>query len=213
MPYLQVLLVALLLTTGQAPPRAETLSFSLGGEVTELEITHCRTDPYAAEGVVVVAEITAVGSFRGEPAALFMRKIEGGTAYDRDQVEIYLTELSPERRTMPPRQAEQAINDDIGTYSMERTAEIMADYAPEKMGGLSADERMAKIQEMTERLDRLQEELKARTVPYAEGYGAIAVEGSTLSFEGGDMQQVNGEPAAAFADLGGPTRVTAECDR
>ena len=212
MPYLQVLLVAFLLTTGQAPP-AGTLSFSLAGEVTELEITHCRTDAHAADGVVIVAEVTAVGSFRGEPAALFMWKIEEGTAYDEDHVTLYLTELSPERRTMPPRQAEQAISDDYETYSLEGNAEIMADYAPEKMGGLSADERMAKIQEMMERSDRLQEELKVRTVAYAEGYGTITIDGSTIRFEGGDMRQGNGDPAEAFADLGGPTRVTAECAR
>lgn len=205
------LAIGLVIATGAtgavAAAGPDSLTLSVGGEVTEFEITHCRTDPYTSEGATTEAEFTSVGTFRGQPAALLVRKVTG----DLDGIELYLTELSPERRAMPPRAVMLAIAAEFEEANLAGTAAIMEDYSPEKMKDVSPEERIAKTKEMMARLDELEDELAPLRVPIATSNGSMTIDGSRISFEGREFVHVGGEPADAFADLSGAVRVEGEC--
>ncbi len=207
----RLLAIGLILTGGIAASRPGvmpgTLTLSFGGESTAFEITYCRTEAYNTLGTTIEAEATAVGSFRGQPAALFVRKVSGEPAY----IQLWLTELSAERRAMSPYDVTESVAEEYGKANMEGTAAIMADYTDEKLSGLSSDDRVARTKEMAGRLQALGDELDALVIPYAKSNGTITVDGSSISFEGDQLRQVNGEPNEAFADIGGAVRVTGEC--
>lgn len=207
----RLLAIGLILTGGIAASRPGvmpgTLTLSVAGESTEFEVTYCRTEPYKALGTTIEAEATSVGSFRGQPAALFVRKVSAEPAY----IQLWLTELSAERQAMSPYDVTESFGEEYGEANMGGTAAIMEDYSPEKMKDLSPEERIAKTQEMMARLDELNEELDALVVSYAKTDGTITVDGSSISFDGDNLRQVNGEPNEAFADLSGAVRVTGEC--
>ena len=92
----RLLAIGLILTGGIAASRPGvmpgTLTLSVGGESTEFEITYCRTEAYKALGTTIEAEATAVGSFRGQPAApdheplaaLLQARREAGNAVEQE---------------------------------------------------------------------------------------------------------------------------------
>jgi len=210
------LVVALILAGGAAVSQADSLTLSVGGQVSEFEITHCRTDTYQSGQLMVDAEITAVGTLGGQPAALFLTKSHHASAARTQgfsDFEIYMTELSPELRNMPPLAARHKITEDLGILASQRTKEIMADYTKEKMDGLPMDQAMAKADEMSRRLEDLSAEMKALQVPYAQSWGVASLEDSKIGFEGDDLSQdTSREPHESLA-LSGPVRVSAECSR
>ncbi len=209
MSHLRIVIVALIVTTGAIASHAGTLSLSIGGAVTELDIAHCRTDSYPSGQLVIEAEVTAVGSFRGEPAALFLTAVSGAVS---GKFDLYLIDLSPELRTMPPMEAQNKILMDRTALHSQRTGEIMADYTQEKLEAVPPDQIMAKMDEQMARMDALEAEMKALQPPYARSFGVITVDGSTISFAGDDTRVIKGEEEEAFVDLGSEARATARCD-
>jgi len=214
MSYLRIFAVVLLLASGVSASQADSLTLSVGGQVSEFEITRCRTDPYESGQLVVEAEVTAVGTLVGQPAALFLTKShhnsQAGTREFND-FHIYITELAPELRTMPPSEALQKIIGDFAMIESQRQAEIMADYTIEKLEGLPLDQAMAKGDEMSQRLSDLRTEMDVLRPPYAKSWGVATVEGSKIGFEGDDLSQTGGEPHEALA-LPGPVSIRAECN-
>jgi len=195
------------LVAAVAVSTAGSLTLSVGTETTEFAITHCRTDMYKAHGATTEVEYTAVGTFRGQPAALFVWKVTG----DLDGISLYLTELSAEQQAMPPRDAMLAIHNAFAEANTAGTAAIMEDYSPDKMRDVSPEVRIAKTKEMMARLDELKDELAPLRVPSVDSNGSMVVEGSKVRFEGREFVQVGGDPADAFADLSGAVRVEGEC--
>lgn len=212
MSNLRIVIVALLLAGGALSAQADTLSLSMGGGVTDFEITHCRTDTYQSGQVVVAAEVTAVGSFRGRPAALFLSKASASGGAENDDFDLYLMELPPELRTMPPLEARNKILMDRTALYSQRTAEIMADYTVEKLESVPPDQIRAKMDEQTARMEALEAEMKALQPPKARSFGVITIDGSTISFESHDTRVIEGEQEPAFADLGSEVLVTAQCE-
>jgi len=200
--------------TAGSPPDVHngSLSLSVGGEVTELEVTHCRTDAYEAgaqPGMLrVLAEVTAVGTFRGRPAALFMAK---SVDAQFENIDLYLTELSPELQVMPPLEAYNRMMADHREIWNQRSAEIQADYPLEELEDLPMEEMMAKMNEMSERIVANDEEMGA-LLPYARVFGAITVDGSTIRFAGNHQISINpSEAGVLFSGVDGDVAVTADC--
>jgi len=208
------LVVALILAGGAAVCQADSLTLSVGGQVSEFEITHCRTDTYQSRQLLVDAEITAVGALGGQPAVLFLTKshhTSGAGTQEFSDFDVFMTELSPELRNMPTLAARAKITEDHGILASQRTKEIMADYTKEKMDGLPMDQAMAKGDEMSQRLADLSAEIKALQVPSAESWGVATLEGSKIGFEGDDLSQDSSQKPHEALAPSGPVRVSAEC--
>lgn len=204
---LRIVVAVLLLTCATQGSHAQTLSFSIEGEVAELEITHCRTASYQSGQLVIEAEVTAAGTFRGQPAALLLAKSTGAKF---NAIDLYLTELSPELRTMPPLEAKNKIEMDHATLYGQREAEINADFQ-DKLSKLPPEEMPALGDELAERRQALEAEMDA-LLPTARVFGVITVDGTTIGFEGNHQTSLSrSEQEEAFADLENEVRVVAQC--
>lgn len=194
--------------------RAEVLTLTVGSEVNEFEVTHCRSDPYQTGNMVVEGEVTAVGTFRGQPAAVFMWLGNSDLAADPfSDFSVYLTELSTELQTLPPLEAKQRIADDYEALNLKGVNEIVAEYSHDKMANVPPDQIPAKIMEMQQKLDEHEKAVKEEWVSNFESEGVVAIDGSRFSFEGSDLMLRGGEPGEAFADVSGAVKAGVECSR
>lgn len=171
---------------------AQTLTLTVGDEATEFTITHCLTEPYEAgaqPGLVrVEAEVTATGVFRGRPAALFLTKV---TDAQFENIDLYLTELSPEQRAMRPLAAYASISGEHTAEWGQRGSELQRRFQQElSREGLTTEQMMAISDEYGEKSSALDDEM-ALALPWARVFGAITVEGSTVAFDGGDQTSVH----------------------
>ena len=196
--------IILLLSTGFAVGSpAGTLSLSVGGEVTELEITHCRTDTYQSGQLQIEAELTAVGSFHGRPATLLMSKVSGGNA---DHFDLYLIELAPELRTVSPLAAQGQLSNDLSMELGRRHSEIPPGPDPEELAKLPPEEMLAKMNAAMEEQQKLIDAADAETYAkfaWTRGFGVITVNGSTIGFEGNDTRVIHGKQEKEFANIAG----------
>lgn len=189
-----------------------TLTLSIGGEVTAFQITYCGTETRDAGttpgALVIEGEVTATGSFRGRPTALFMAKASGA---EFENIDLYLTDLSAELSAKPPLTAQGTVMRDHADRWGKRGMEIQAEYSRDKLEELPMDEMMAKMEEMGERMEENAEE-GAEALPWARVFGSIAVDGTTLRFEGNGQTSLNPrDDIAQFAGLSGEVTVVADC--
>lgn len=212
MLYLKTAIVFLVLTTVSLGSHAGTVSLSVGGEVTELEVTHCRTDTYQSGQAQVEAELTAVGTFRGRQATLLMSKVSGANF---ENIDLHLIELSPELRTVSSLAAANQITMDYSSElgRREREATMLPDA--EDLANLEPEEAMARmnaaIDALTGGLDAVKAEMDAEFA-HTRSFGAITVSGSTIEFDGSDTRVIRGHQVEALANVAGaPVRVMAEC--
>lgn len=204
----KIVVTSLLLMAPVAGAWAESSSLALAGEVLEPEITHCRTDTYSSGQLVIEAEVTAVGQFKGYPVALLMAKVAGAQPQPLD---LYLTELSPELRATAPLTAKNRIVMEHSEMWKRRGAELAAEIAPEKLEQLSPAEMRAKMDEYATKNEALEAEMKALQAPRLRIFGQASVDGSTIEFYGSDVRVIEGEQHEAFADLGSEVRLTVRC--
>jgi hypothetical protein len=193
--------------------QAGTVNLSVGGEVTELETTHCRTDPYQSGQLQVEAELTAVGTFRGRPAALLVSKVSGG---DADHIDLHLIELATELRTVSPLAASGQLLNDYSSELGRRQRDIAQGPDPEELAKLPPEEMMAKMDAAMEEQQRQIDIATAETdaiFAYLRSFGVITVTGSTIGFEGTDTRVIRGEQEPEFANVAGAAiTVTAPCE-
>lgn len=206
--------IILLLSTGVAlGARANSLSLSVGGEVTELEITHCRTDTYQSGQLQVEAELTAVGAFRGRPATLLMWKISDANS---EHIDLRLIELAPELRTVSSLAASGQLADDYTIELGRRQSEMPPGPDPEELAKLPPEEMLAKMNAAMENqqkeLDAAEAEIDAKFA-HTRSFGVITVTDSTIGFEGSDTRVIRGEQEEEFTNIAGAAvTVTAQCD-
>lgn len=206
-------IAALLLGFAGLSSQASTLSFSVSGKVTELEITHCRTDSYKSGQLLVEAELTAVGTFRGRPATLLMANVSGAAS---DHLDLYLIELAPELRTASPLDATNRITMDHSSQLGQREAEASAGFDPEALAKLPPEEMAvemeAAMKAQREARDAAKAEMDAQFAK-VRSFGDIKVDGSAIEFEGSDTRVIRGENEEAFAGIAGQElRVSAKCE-
>ncbi|MGB5296939.1 MAG: hypothetical protein WBP34_18505 [Thermoanaerobaculia bacterium] len=206
-------IAALLLGFAGLSSQASTLSFSVSGEVTELEITHCRTDSYKSGQLLVEAELTAVGTFRGRPATLLMAKGSGSTS---DYLDLHLIEIAPELRTASPLDASNRITMDQVNQLRQREAEASAELDLEALEKLPPEEMAVEMEAafkaQREGMDAAEAEIDAQFAK-VRSFGDIKVDGSAIAFEGSDTRVIRGENEEAFASIAGQElRVSAKCE-
>lgn len=189
-----------------------TLTLSVGGEVTEFQITYCGTETREAGStpgaLVIEGEVTATGSFRGRPTVLFMAKSNDAQF---ENIDLYLTDLPPEMAAMPPLTAQRKLITDHSQFWGQRGLEIQAEYPTDELEGLPMEEISAKMDEMGERMLANDEEM-AEALPWARVFGSITVDGTALRFEGSGQTSLNPrDDIAQFAGLGGTVTLVADC--
>lgn len=193
-PVLASTLVALTAAAVGSPVDAiaQTMTFTVGGETTEFTVTHCRTGPYDAGNqpgsLRVEAEVTATGVFRGRSAALLLTKV---TDAPSDNIDLYLTELSPDEQAMPPFAALASIRNHRNRVWTERSYKLQLAFE-EKLTqeGLTPEQMAALGDEYGEKSSALDEEMEM-ALPYARIFGPVTVEGSTITFVGSDQTSVH----------------------
>ena len=207
-------LSALLAAGPLVPAEAQIAKLSVGGVDTELTVTHCRTEAYeagASPGLLrIEAEITARGTFRGRPAALFLAK---ATNADFENIDLYLTELSAEEQAMPPLPASTHVRNAHGLEWGQREVALTQEYNFEEMveAGLEMEEIFAKQDELSQRIRELRREGEL-ALPWARVFGAITLDGTSIEFVGGHQTSLNpNEGVPAFDGLEGDVRLVAEC--
>lgn len=198
---------------------AGTLSLSIGEEVTEFQVTHCRTDRYEAGAtpgtLVVLAELTAVGTFRGRPATVFMAKSEGAQF---ENLDLYLTELSAEERTMPTLEALNTIRANHTKTWGAKEAELNGAFQRSlEEGDLNFDEMSALSDALSEQLDAVRAEADL-ALPWARLFGEITVDGAAIRFEGSGQTSVHPRDDSLnplvpeLRGLGNGDRAVARCE-
>ena len=210
--YLKTAIMLLLLTTVSLGSHAGTVSLSVGGEVTELEVTHCRTDTYQSGQVQVEAELTAVGTFRGRQATLLMSKVSDANF---ENIDLHLIELAPELHTVSSLAAANQITMDYSSELGRREREITTLPDAEELADLEPEEAMARMNAAIDALDGGLDAVKAEMdakFAHTRSFGAITVSGAAIEFQGRDTRVIRGDQVEAFATVAGaPVRVTAEC--
>jgi hypothetical protein len=212
MSCLKAAIMLLALATVSLGSRAGTVSLSVGGEVTEFAVTHCRTDTHLSGQLQVEAELTAVGTFRGRPATLLLSKVSNANS---ENIDLHLIELAPELRTLSSLTASGQITMDYSSELGRREREINTMPDPEELANLPPEEAMARmnaaIDAQVDGLDAIRAQMDAEFA-HTRSFGAILVSGSTIEFEGSDTRVIRGDQVEAFANVAGaPVRVTAEC--
>lgn len=171
---------------------AQTLTLTVGGEATEFTVTHCRAEPYEAGNqpgsLRIEAEVTATGVFRGRPAALFLAKVTDAQA---DKIDLYLTELSPEVLAMPPYAAYAQLTEDHTAEWGRRGGELQREFEENLSQEGLTTEQMTKIGDEFGKKNAALDEEMAMALPYARLFGAITVDGTTISFVGSDQTSVH----------------------
>jgi len=204
--------IVLALFMGPLGAQAATLNLTVGGESSEFEVTFCRTGSFPSGQLIIEAEVTGTGTFRGQPAVLYLSRgtaATGGAAMHG--FNLYLTNPAPDLVTEPTIRALDKLRKAQHKVLVDRTQEINADYTRDKLADLSMDEMMAKLDEQAQRLDALEAEMQELRPPYARSFGELSIDGSSITFEGVEFRVIEGADAAAFAGAKGPVRVTANC--
>lgn len=212
MSYPKTAIKLLALAAASMGSRAETVSLAVGGEVTELEVTHCRTDTYMSGQQQVEAELTAVGSFRGRQATLLMWKLTDAPA---ENIDLHLIELAPELQTVSPLVAASQIMTDYTSELGRREQAISTLPTPEELATLDPQEALARMTAAADALsgglDAVKAEIDAEFA-HVRSFGVIMVSGSTIDFEGSDTRVIRGDQVEALANVAGaPVRATADC--
>jgi len=96
-----------------------------------------------------------------------------------------------------------------------RQRDINALPDPEELANLDPQEVLARmnaaIDAQADRLEAVEADMDAEFA-HTRNFGAIAVSGSTIEFEGSDTRVIRGDQVEAFADVAGaPVRVVADC--
>lgn len=205
MQYLRIALATLLSTSLASDAAAETLNLDIGGETGQFEITYCQTDSRPSGQLVLEAEITAVGRFRGRPAVLLLAKVAGA---DPDPIDLYLVELPAAVRAAAPFTVLHHLQDAYQAEYSQRFAGINEEYSHERLEALPPDQMMVKFEELgakTEALDKEMEALRHKI----RSFGTISVDGSRIGFEGSDTRVIRGKEA--LTGVSGTTRIEARC--
>lgn len=191
-----------------------TVILTVAGQQTVFEATYCNTGSRASGQIVLEAEVTAVGTFRGKPAVLLLHKVanrEQASGQRPDHFDLLLTELAPEVSALSPLQAQNKIQQDHAAHWGARGAAIQAEYPIEAMEGLPAEEVAAKFDEMGARIRANDEAMKA-ALPWGRVFGTSTVQGNEIRFVGSGQ---TGNDAASglpvFSGLDGDASITAQC--
>lgn len=194
---------------GTAAERGATLRLTLGTETTDFEVTYCSVQPRESGQNHIEAELTAVGVFRGRPAALLLWKV---TDAQFENIDLYLTELSADVRAMPPMQVFHRMTEDRQKAFTARRMSLETEFQENLARPDATMEEMTAISDAyAEDSAELDREF-GQALPWIRYFGPITVEGAEFRFQATGQKSINpDEGVPEFAGLPDDVRVVAVC--
>ncbi len=204
------------------------LTLSLGKEIYTFQIGYCSTEAYRTGNLMVEFDVTAMGTFRGSPAILFLSKSHpvGSQGRDFEELELLLGELTAEQRTLPPLKVKQELDEKVNAFSREANAAIQKKYdkeravIQEKYGkdvppdkAVEATEAYLKMGDAQgKEMDKVREQVKAMRFPEAKNNGTFTINGKEVLYKGPRLRILHGKDVPQFKNLEGIPEVLLTCE-
>lgn len=198
-----------------AQPVPGQLIVHLGDQRLAFELGRCLTEPYRTGNLIVEAEVTATGTFNGEPVAIFMQRSHPAPEMGGNQLfqhlDLWLVELSDEQKNQSQFEIDAAIQKEFSEWYGAELQAVQERYKIED--SMPADEKFAAMEQQMQASDALQDEADLRQVAKLRSHGSVVVEGGGQIRHTSDraLRYVNSPVPAPFAGLNHEVSAVAAC--
>ncbi len=190
------------------------LTLRLGEESYPFDAGYCSTEVQNAGNLVVEADVTATGEFRGRPAIIFLSKSHP-TGSDRQftHMELLLGQLSSDQRILPSRNVQKQLGERVEVYQQEAMAAVQKKYPPEIFKSVPPEKLPEILEAQVREMDAVQAQADTMQFPSARSHGTITIQEQSIVFRGPKFHTNDAQEAEEFQELLAEPELTVTCKK
>ena len=196
------------------PAANNVLTFQLGKESYAFETGYCSTEARHTGNLVVEADVTATGVFRGRPAIILLSKSHpAGSGRQFINMELLLGKLSAKQRTLPSGELQQQLRKQVAAYQEEAMAAVRKKYPPEMFNSVPPAKLPEVLEAQNREMGAVQKRADEMKFPSARSQGTITVKEEHITFRGPKFHTNDASRAPEFKELSGDPELEVTCKK
>ena len=200
-----------------APPvSGKTFTISIGPDRGDFTATRCVLTPYRTGNLIVLADVTALGTFRGKPVVALLSSSRSPHGDRFERIHFYQAAIPEVESRMPfwhlnARWTTRRTNESNEVLRPIQERQKQLDY-----DGMTPDEMTQQLEASAREFDAAQDSLAQKQPHEGRSFGRVWVEGERVRFRGDAIRatsRVGSGGENPFAGYAGETRATVDCSR
>ncbi len=190
------------------------LTLRLGKEAYTFEAGYCSAEAKKASNLVMEADVTATGDFRGRPAVILLSKSHpAGSDRQFTNMELLLGELSAEQGILPSGEVQEQLGKRVEAYQREAMTAVQKKYPPEMFNSVPPEKLPEIFEAQGREMDAVQAQVDEMRFPSARSHGTITIQEHTIFFRGPKFHTNDARRAPEFQELSGDPELEITCQK
>ncbi len=190
------------------------LILRLGKEAYTFEAGYCSTEAKETGNLVMEADVTATGVFRGRPAVILLSKSHpAGSGRQFTNMELLLGQLTAEQRVLPSGTVQEHLQTQAVTYQQAAMAAVRKKYPPDLFNSTPPEQLPELMESQNQEMDAVKKQAEEMKFPSARSHGTIMVQGLNISFRGPKFHTNDAPRAPEFQEFSGDPELEITCQK